>query len=428
MRLLIKDGLVVDPTQQLKEKLDLLAEDGRIRDLGTRLEASADLVIQAEGLTVVPGLIDLHVHLREPGREDVETIETGSQAAAAGGFTSICCMPNTQPINDCAAVTAFILARARAVSPVNIWPIGAITRGSLGKELADYAEMKTAGIAGLSDDGRPVSDAQLMRRAIQCARQLSLPVVDHCQDDRLFATGVMHEGSVSARLGLAGIPALAEEVQIARDIMLAEESGGRVHIAHLSTAGGVRLVREGKARGVNISCEVTPHHLLLNDESVDGFDANFKMNPPLRSPSDVSALLEGLLDGTIDAIATDHAPHHTDEKLAEFDRAPFGVIGLETAVPLLLDRLVAKEILDISTLVRLMSTAPASIVGQDRGSLKVGSVADITVLDPQRKVSIDAKKFRSKARNTPFDGWTLQGCVSHTIVAGKIVFSTEQPS
>ncbi len=425
MRLLIKNGLVVDPSQRLHQVLDLFVESRIIRSLNRNLEIEADSVIDATGLIVVPGLIDLHVHLREPGREDVETIETGSKAAAAGGFTSICCMPNTQPVNDCGAVTEYIRSRARQFAPVNVWPIGAITRSSQGEELADFAEMKAAGAVAVSDDGRPVPDAQLMRRAIQYAMQLDLPVIDHCQDTNLFAAGTMHEGAVSAKLGLPGIPAIAEEAHVARDILISAETGGHVHIAHLSTAGGVRMVREAKSRGVRVTAEVTPHHLLLTEEAVSGFDTHFKMNPPLRGAADIEALIEGVRDGTIDAIATDHAPHHADEKMVEFDRAPFGVIGMETAVPVLLDGLVRTGIIDLTDFVRLTSCSPARIMGLERGTLKVGSVADITLLNPDRNITIDARRFRSKARNTPFDGRTVRGCASHTIVGGEVVFSND---
>ncbi len=425
MALLIKGGLVVDPSQNINQIADLFIEAGKVRKPGQDLAIHQTEVIDAAGLVVIPGLIDLHVHLREPGREDAETIESGGRAAAAGGFTSVCCMPNTQPVNDCAAVTSFILSRARQTSPVNVWPVGAITKSSAGEVLADFAEMKQAGAVALSDDGRPVANAQLMRRAMQYAAQLRLPIIDHCQDDFLFAGGVMNEGVTSAMLGLPGIPESAEVAHIARDCLLAEETQAHVHIAHLSTAKGVRLIRENKSRGVPISCEVTPHHLLLTEDALGNFDPNLKMNPPLRSKVDVEALIEGLQDGTIDALATDHAPHHLDEKMTDMIRAPFGVIGLETAVPLLFDRLVRAQILDLPAFVRLLSCNPASIVGIDRGTLKIGANADITIIDPRRTITISAPKFYSKARNTPFQGWSAMGTVTHTIVGGRIAFKAE---
>ncbi|MBI4470591.1 MAG: dihydroorotase [Acidobacteria bacterium] len=426
MRLLLKNGFLVDPSQNLSEVLDLLTVDGLVAALGHNLQSKSDQQIDASGRLVVPGLIDLHVHLREPGREDVETIETGAKAAAAGGFTSICCMPNTQPINDCAAVTTYIRSRASQVNVVNVWPVGAITRASEGRELADFAEMMAAGAVAFSDDGKPVPEAQLMRRALQYAAQLGMPIIDHCQDRSLSARGAMHEGAVSAMLGIPGIPASAEESHVARDILLAEETGGQIHIAHISTRRGVEMVRAAKARGVRVTAEATPHHLFLTESAVLGFDTNFKMNPPLRTEDDRQALIQGLADGTIDILATDHAPHHLDEKLGEFDRAPFGVIGLETAIPLVLDRLVNPGLIDLSRFVQLASTSPASLVRKERGTLKQGAVADVTVLDPDLQQTFDANRFRSKSRNTPFDGWQVRGGVSYTIVAGEVVYDRSQ--
>jgi dihydroorotase len=336
-------------------------------------------------------------------------------------------MANTNPVNDNRTVTRFIVERAAQVGVVNVFPIGAITQGLKGETLAEIGEMYEAGIVAVSDDGQPVMNPQIMRHALEYARQLGIPVVDHCEDKNLSACGVMNEGHWSTLLGLKGISRAAEEVHVARDILLADLTGGHVHIAHVSTAGSVQLVRQAKRQGVNVTCEATPHHFSLTDEAVCGYDTNTKMNPPLRTEKDVEAVLEGLADGTIDVIATDHAPHHADEKASEFDKAPFGVIGLETAVGLALDRLVNKKVVSVSRLVELLSTAPARTMKLDRGSLKPGSVADVTILDPNQTITVDSKSFKSKSRNTPFDGWQLRGCVKYTVVAGKIVYSLPPP-
>ncbi len=425
MRMVIRSGLIVDPSQDLEMKGDLLVEDGRVKEIAPEIPVSGAEVLDARGCIVAPGFIDLHVHLREPGREDVETIETGTQAAAAGGFTAICAMPNTQPVNDNRAVTRFILERAREVGAVRVYPIGAITRGLQGEALAEIGEMREAGIVAISDDGQPVMNAQVMRRALEYARQLEIPVIDHCEDKNLSAGGVMNEGLWSLRLGLKGIPAAAEQVHVARDIILAELTGAHVHLAHVSTAFSIELIRQAKRRGLRVTCEVTPHHLILTEEAVCQYDTNAKMNPPLRTERDVQALREALADGTVDAIATDHAPHHPDEKALEFDRAPFGIVGLETAVSLAIDRLVHGGILGWKRLVELFSTNPARLAHLPGGTLRPGAPADITVLDPQRSVIVRSERFRSKGRNTPFEGWSLTGAVRATLVAGRLVYCAE---
>jgi len=424
MRLLIKNGRVVDPSQSLDDRRDVLVENGRIAAIDSRIEIelSAEEIFDASGLVVAPGFIDLHAHLREPGREDKETIETGTRAAAAGGFTSVCCMPNTNPVNDNAAVTRFVCERAKEKGAVNVFPIGAITVGLKGEALAEIGEMRSAGIVAISDDGHSVANSQIMRRAMEYAQDFGLPVVDHCEDPFLAAGGVMNEGYYSTLLGLKGMSRAAEEVHVARDIILAALTGARVHIAHLSTAGSLELVRQAKRRGLKVSCEVTPHHFTLTDEAVVGYDTNTKMNPPLRSLSDREALLEGIADGTVDAIATDHAPHHIDEKMLEYDRAPFGIIGLETALSLSLDRLFNSGRISLVRLVELLSTGPARVFNLDRGTLRAGAAADITIFDPNREVVVDATKFRSRSRNTPFDGWRLRGAPVATIVGGNVVF------
>jgi len=422
MRLLIKNGLVIDPSKQYQEKADVLIEGDKIAGVFPDIEIANAEVIDATGLVVAPGFIDLHTHLREPGREDKETIETGSRAAAVGGFTSICCMPNTDPINDNATVTHYILSKAKTLSLVNIFPIGAITKESKGEQLAEIGEMYKAGIVAISDDGRPVSNSQVMRRAMEYAKGFDLPVVDHCENKELAAGGVMNEGYFSTLLGLKGMSHLAEEADVQRDLMLAELTGAHIHIAHISTAGSLELVRQAKQKGIKVTCEVTPHHFTLTDAAVIDFDTNTKMNPPLRTDQDVNALIEGIIDGTVDAIATDHAPHHADEKALEYDHAPFGIVGLETAVSLSLDRLYHTGKISLMRLVELLSTAPAQIFKINRGTLSVGAYADVTIFDPELKTSIDPTKFSSKSRNTPFINWQLRGGVVSTIVSGKVVY------
>jgi dihydroorotase len=425
-RLLVKGGRLVDPAQGLDESLDLLLENGRVTRLGGRLSARGAEVVDAQGLVVAPGFIDLHVHLREPGREDKETIFTGTRAAAAGGFSAVCAMPNTDPVNDNAGLTRAILERAARDGVVRVYPIGAITRGSRGEELAEYGDLREAGCVAVSDDGRPVASARLLRRALEYARAFALPVIDHCEEPSLSEQAAMNEGPVSTLLGLKGAPAAGEAIVVERDVLLAELAQGRLHIAHLSSAAGVDAVRRGKARGVRVSAEATPHHLLLTDQAVkdSGYDTATKMNPPLRSEADRRAVLEGLRDGTIDCIATDHAPHTVDDKNVEYDEAAFGVVGLETAVALCLDRLVGPGLLELGQLVALLSSNPARVLGLPGGTLAPGSPGDVTLLDLERKRRVDPERFASKGRNTPFAGWTLKGWPVTTIVAGRVVWSS----
>lgn len=430
--LLIRNGIVIDPSVERvaahDAPRDLLIRDGRVAAIDSHLalaDPAAGEVIDAAGLIVAPGLIDLHVHLREPGFEYKETIESGARAAVAGGFTSICCMPNTRPVNDNSSITSFIIAQGRAAGLANIFPIGAITSGSKGEQLAEIGEMRQAGIVAISDDGRPVPDAGIMRRALEYASDFGLPVVDHCEDC-CGATGwAMHEGQYSALMGLKGLPGAAEDLHVARDLILAEMTGAHIHIAHISTGRSVEMVRAARRRGVRVTCEVTPHHFTLTDGDLyrSGYDTNFKMAPPLRTEEDRQAILAGIVDGTIDAIATDHAPHHQNEKMVEFDQAPNGIIGLETAVPLALDRLVHRGLITLPRLIEMLSTAPARIFNLvDRGTLQVGAIADVTMLDPQRVQKIDLATSSSRSRNSPFGGWELKGAVVKTIVGGRVVF------
>lgn len=429
MRLLIANGYVVDPTQNVNGGRDILIEDGRVVELrksGGELPEGAE-VFDATGLIVAPGFIDLHTHLREPGQEYKETVASGAAAAVAGGFTSVCAMPNTDPVNDNPAVTSFIVEQSQAVGLANVFPVGAITKGSKGEELAEMGEMLRAGIVAVTDDGRPVPTPGLMRRALEYARGFDLTVMDHCDDKSLAAGGVMHEGEWSLRLGLRGIPALAEESDAARDCALAALTGARVHLAHVSTRGAIDAVRRAKERGAQVTCEVAPHHFTLTDAACEGFDTNMKMNPPLRSREHLDAVLEAIADGTVDAIATDHAPHHADEKSLEFDHAPFGITGLETAVGLALDRLVHGGRVGLERLVELLSVNPARIFRlEGRGTLKVGAWGDVTVLDPDLRWTFDASRSKSKSRNTPFDNYTFQGAAVATIVSGRVVYKRER--
>lgn len=421
--LLIKDGMVIDPSQALEERGDILISDGRVEAIGKNLKSEKAEVFNASGLIVAPGFIDLHVHLREPGLEYKETIESGARAAAVGGFTTVCCMPNTNPVNDNSSVTSFIIEQARKAGMANVLPIGAITQGSKGEHLAEIGEMKSAGIVAISDDGRPVLDSGIMRRAMEYSRDFDLPVIDHCEDCCGVEGWAMHEGEYSALMGLKGLPGAAEDLHVSRDIILAEMTGAHIHIAHISTARSVDLVRHAKKRGLRVTCEVTPHHFTLTDADLyrSGYDTNFKMAPPLRSQSDLEAIIEGLRDGTIDAIATDHAPHHANEKMYEFDKAPNGITGLETAVSLTLDRLLHRGVITLSRLIELLSCNPARIFKLDRGTLKVGSVADLTIFDPEKQIKVDISKSKSKSRNSPYDGWELKGAPIATIVGGKVV-------
>lgn len=426
MKLLIKNGHVVDPANRRNGPWDVLVENGCIARIGRKIQERRCKIVDAAGWMVVPGLIDMHVHLREPGREDEETIESGTRAAAAGGFTGILCMPNTDPVNDCEAVTHYITERARNSGKVHVYPCGAITKGQRGESLSAIGEMRRRGIVAISDDGRPVTNAQLMRRAMEYCLALHLPVVDHCEDPELSAQGVMNEGPEATRLGLRGINCIAEDIQVARDVLLAEITGCAVHIAHISSRRAVQIVREAKLRMVPITAEVTPHHLLLTDESIETYDTNFKMNPPLRSRQDVEALLEGLKDGTIDCIASDHAPHSADEKALEFDAAPFGIIGLETSVSLMLHHLVSKKVITLSRYVELASWNPSRILGLPGGKLSEGAPADMTLLDLKRQVVVNKAAFRSQCRNTPFEGWKLVGGPVMTVVAGEVIWSASE--
>jgi dihydroorotase len=423
--LLIRGGRVIDPAGSVDAVQDVLIEAGKIARLGARLAApEGAAVIEAAGKWVCPGFIDMHAHLREPGHEYKETVASGTRAAAAGGFTAICCMANTQPVNDNRAVTDYIRARAESDGIVRVYPIGAVTRGLDGKELAELAELAEAGCVAFSDDGRCVMNAELYRRAMEYTLPFGAPVISHAEDHTLSRGGSMNEGVVSTELGLPGIPAAAEDVMVARDIVLAELTGAHVHIAHLSTAGAVRLVRDAKARGVRITAEVTPHHLLLTEEAVRSWDANLKMAPPLRTKRDVEALIEALADGTIDCVATDHAPHALSEKEGEFDHAANGVVGLETAVALLIDRLVRPGLLPVATLISRLSRDPARLLRLPGGGLGVGAPADLTLIDPEATLTVDPAAFKSRSRNTPFAGWTATGRPWKTVVGGKVVWET----
>jgi dihydroorotase len=422
MNLVIRNGRVIDPANHVDGVADVLIEGGLVRRVGPRLDAPAGTpVVDATGKVVCPGLIDVHVHLREPGFEYKETVASGTRAAAAGGFTAVCCMANTQPVNDTRSITDYIRARAESEGVVRVYPIGAVTRGLKGTELAELAELAEAGCVAFSDDGQPVMNAALYRRAMEYTLPFGLPVISHAEDSTLARGAAMNEGVVSTELGIPGAPAAAEDVMVARDLLLAELTGAHLHVAHLSTAGAVRLVRDARARGVRVTAEAAPHHLVLTEEAVRGYDANTKMNPPLRSKRDVEAVVEAVADGTIDCIATDHAPHAASEKEGEFDHAAFGVIGLETAVPVLLDRLVRPGLLPLSTLVARLSADPARLMNLPGGTLTPGAPGDVTVLDLAREVTIDPATFRSRSRNTPFAGWRCTGAPVTTIVGGRVV-------
>ncbi len=425
MRLLIKDGHLIDPAAQENTGMSVLIEDGKVTTwLKPGESAPEDCeVFDASGLLVAPGFIDMHVHLREPGQEHKETIASGCAAAVAGGWTSVCPMPNTNPVNDNAAITRYMIEQAERAGLANVFPIGAITKSSDGSELAEMGEMKAAGAVAVSDDGRPVPNAGIMRRAMQYARDFDLPVIDHCEDKSLSSGGVMHEGRVSLLLGLKGIPALAEDIDAIRDIILAEATDSHIHIAHVSTKGAVEAVRRAKAEGIKVTCEVTPHHFTLTDKAVEGYDTNTKMAPPLRSEEHLAAIIEGIKDGTIDAIATDHAPHHADEKALEYDRAPMGITGLETAIGLAFNELVHKGVIGLARLVEMCSTNPACIFKlNNRGTLAPGSIADVTIIDPDLEWTYTNGESRSKSRNSPFDGWRFRGAAVATIVGGRIVY------
>jgi dihydroorotase len=424
--LLIKGGLVVDPSTHLEDPLDLLVERGKIAALEPpgSIPEEGRRVIAATGLVVAPGLIDMHVHLREPGEEYKETICTGTRAAVQGGFTAVACMPNTKPVNDTAAVTRLILDQAKVAGNARVYPVGAVSLGSKGEALSEYGDLKAAGVVALSDDGHPVSNSMLMRRALEYAKTFDLPIISHCEDLQLSADGAMHEGKVSLQLGLKGVPGAAEEVMVYRDLTLAALTGARLHIAHVSTAGSVAIIRLAKAMGLAVSAETAPHYFSLTDAAVLGYNTHAKVNPPLRTEMDVRSIKEALRDGTLDAVASDHAPHSSLEKELEFNAAAFGLIGLETSLGLTL-KLVHDGTLNLIQAIERLSTGPARVLGVAGGTLEVGVPADITIIDLNRDWTVDAGTFASKSRNCPFDGWTLKGKAVMTIVGGKVVWEEE---
>ena len=430
MRKLLKGGRVVDPANGIDGVHDVLIDGDRIARVGRDLPVDGATVVDVPaGLVVCPGLIDMHVHLREPGQEHKETVATGTASAVAGGFTAVACMPNTSPVNDNANVTAFILAKAAEASLARVYPIGAVSRGSKGELLADIADLKQAGCVAITDDGHPVATALLLRRALEYAGMFGMPVIEHCEDPSLKGDGVAHEGFHAASLGLRGIPGAAEALGAERGILLAELTGSHFHVAHMSARASLRAVRKGKEAGVRVTCEVAPHHFTLTDEALTTpipYDTNTKMNPPLREAADRDAMVQGIVDGSVDVIATDHAPHHYDEKKVEFDRAPFGIVGLETAVPLTVDRLVHTGLIRLPRLIELMAVNPARILRVPGGSLAEGAPADITILAPDLKVRIVAAALRSRSKNTPFDGWELRGGVAATIVGGRTVYRNDE--
>ena len=425
--ILFRHGRVLDPGRGMDEIADVLILDGRLAEIKPAIEMGSERLsdlqeIDASGKWIVPGLVDMHVHLREPGEEYKETIASGTRAAVAGGYSAVACMPNTKPVNDNAAVTRFILDRAREEGACRVFPVGAISKGSAGENLAELGELREAGVVAVSDDGRPVMNSLLMRRALEYAKIFDLPVISHAEDLNLSQGGLMNEGPISTSQGLQGIPNVAEEAMVARDLLLAEWTKSRLHIAHVSTAGSVRLIRDAKARGVAVTAETAPHYFTLSDESLVTFDPLFKMNPPLRRPADVAAIREGLADGTIDAIATDHAPHSSVEKDIEFEYAANGIIGLESALPLIL-RLVREGVLGVLDAIAKVSCNPANILGISAGTLSSGQAADIAVIDPESIYTLDCKTFQSKSRNCPFHGWEMQGRVEMTLVQGRVVYA-----
>jgi len=420
---LLKGARAIDPSQNMDAFIDILIVDGYIREIKPNLEISDAKVIDLTGLTVTPGLIDMHVHFRDPGYEYKEDIESGSMSAAAGGFTAVACMPNTIPPIDNSALVEYVKTKASKVGKVKVLPIGCVSKGQRGEEITEMGDMAKAGAVAFSDDGRPIANSSLMRKAMVYAAMFDKVIIDHCEDPSLFEGGQINEGRVSTLLGLAGIPRASEEIMVARDILLARDMQTPVHIAHISTKGAVELVRWAKQEGVRVTCEVAPHHLTLTEEAVMGYNTYAKVNPPLRTQEDIDALLEGLSDGTIDAIATDHAPHHVDEKDVEFDKAAFGMVGLETALGVILTKVVGKKGITLNTVIQKMTHGPAKVLGLDMGTLKAGNLADITVIDLEREWTVDKDKFFSKGRNTPFHGLKLKGKAVMTIVDGKIVYS-----
>ena len=423
MKIVIKDGHIIDPSQGIDRVGDILIEDGKIKEItdqGTKVKNNPEIrIINAQGMIIIPGLIDMHVHLREPGFEYKETIQTGTMAAVKGGFTTVCCMPNTFPVNDNASVTEFIKRKASQEGHCAVLPIGAITKGQKGQELAEIGTMRNEGCIAFSDDGQPVMHSLIMRRALEYSKSFDVPVISHSEDLTLSDDGVINEGLISVTLGLKGIPPEAEQIMIFRDILLAELTGGRLHIAHVSTEGSVNLIRNAKNRGINVTAETCPHYFSLTEDAVQGYNTNAKVNPPLRTLRDIAAIKEGLKDGTIDVIATDHAPHHRDEKMRAFDMAPFGISGLETALGLSL-RLVQEDILTLPQLIEKMTLNPAKIFRINKGTLRAGMDADLLVVDQKKEYTVHAERFISKGKNTPFEGWELKGAPVLTMYKGKI--------
>lgn len=423
MKLLIKNGRVVDPASGTDDTLDILIEKGKIAEIQPKINTAGAKIIDALRLVVAPGFIDLHTHLREPGQEDKETIRTGSLAAAKGGFTSICCMPNTDPVNDNRGVTEYIISEAKKSAVVNVFPVAALSHGQKGEELSDMADLVDAGAVAFSDDGHPVQNSNLMRRALEYSKLFNTLIVDHCEEINLSEGGLMHEGHYSYLLGLKGIPASSEEIMVARDIILAESADARLHIAHISTKGALYFLREAKKRKIKVTAEATPHHLILDDSCLETYDTNLKVNPPIRGKEDVKALVGAVKEGIIDVIATDHAPHTPDDKDVEFDRAPFGINGLETAVSLVLDKLVNKNIISLNKFIEMISTTPARIIGlENKGKIKVGADADFTLLNLFQEIVVNVSGFKSKSRNNPFHNWKLKGTPVMTIVGGRVVY------
>jgi dihydroorotase len=430
MKRLLKGARLVDPANGRDGEFDILLDGGTIAKVGRDLPASladgGSIVTLGPAFVVCPGFIDMHVHLREPGQEHKETVASGVASAVAGGFTAVACMPNTKPVNDNAGVTELILKKAADAALAHVYPIGAVSRGQQGEQLAEIAELKAAGCVAISDDGRPVSTALLARRAMEYAGMFGMPLIEHCEDPSLKGDGVAHEGPVAASLGLKGIPGIAESITAGRDILIAEMVGGHVHVAHMSAWTTLEAVRQGKSRGVHVTCEIAPHHFTLTDDLVAGpvpYDTNTKMNPPLREARDRDAMLAGIADGSVDAIATDHAPHHADEKHVEYDQAPFGIVGLETAIPIALDKLVHTGLIRLPRLVALMSVNPAAILKVPGGSLAEGAAADLTILAPDHQVTIDRNRLVSKSTNTPYHGWSFRGAAAATIVNGRVVYA-----